>query len=436
MSSRIKNEVKTSVDGLEIGMYVARLDRPWLKTTYALEGVEIRTKEDIERLRKFCNYVYVDIEQGGSPDPRFWVVREGAKVYNTPPKPVTSPKPAKAPKVDDEYTRLRKTHYQEVTGVEEEMQAAEEAHGRLQEDLGKVMEKLGRTNELDFESLNKSISVVVDSIIRSPGAMMLVIKLRQFDDSAYSRALGTSVWCATFGRHLGLEKPSIELLALGGLLLDVGKSGVPVELLRKPGKLTDEEYKKLRDHVDQGVRMLSASSSSSRSPLDERLPMEVLQMVATHHERTDGSGYPQGLKNADIPIFGRIAGIVDSFDAMTNPRHYSDEDPMPPHEAIAELYELRGKLFQGELVEQFIQTVGLYPTGSLVELSNGEVGAVIAINGLRRLRPSVMLLLDSNKEPLKQFRLVDLSQPEEENLSVAKALPYGAYGIDMKEIFL
>ena len=435
MSSRIKNEVKTSVDGLEIGMYVARLDRPWLKTPFALEGVEIRTEKDIERLRKFCNYVYVDTEQGGSPDPRFWVVREGSKAYNAPPGPATSSKPAAAPKPADEYAKLRKARYQDVTGVEEEMQAAEEAHRHLQEDLCKVMDKLGRTNELDFEALNKSISVVVESIIRSPGAMMLVIKLRQFDDSAYSRALGTSVWCATFGRHLGLEKPSIEMLALGGLLLDVGKRGVPVELLRKPGKLTDDEHKILRNHVDQGVRMLSAPSSSPRAPLDERLPMDVLQMVATHHERTDGSGYPQGLKNSEIPIFGRIAGIVDSFDAMTNIRHYSEEDPMPPHEAIAELYELRGKLFQAELVEQFIQTVGLYPTGSLVELSTGEVGAVIAINGLRRLRPSVMLLLDSNKEPLPQFRMVDLSQTDE-SLSVARALPYGAYGIDMKEIFL
>jgi hypothetical protein len=134
-------------------------------------------------------------------------------------------------------------------------------------------------------------------------------------------------------------------------------------------------------------------------------------------------------------MFGRIAGIVDSFDAMTNLRLYSAEEPMPPHEAIAELYGLRGKKFQAELVEQFIQTVGLYPTGSLIELSTGEVGAVISVNGLRRLRPSVMLLLDSNKEPLEKFRLVDLSRMDEA-LSVVRGLPRGAFGIDMKEVFL
>jgi len=429
----MKKEVKTSIDGLEIGMYIARLDKPWLKTPYELQGVKIKSHKDIERLRKYCNYVYVDVEQGYSPDPRFWVVREGPKVYNTSPRPVVIQKPVAAPPAaHNEFTALRKTHYQDTTSIEAEYFIAEQVHERLQQDFHKIMDKLGRNNEFEVEELNESISGVVDSVIRSPGAMTLVIKLRQFDDSTYTRALGTSVWCATFGRHLGLEKPSIESLALGGLLLDVGKSSVPVELLKKPGKLSSSEHKKLRGHVDQSVRMLSTSSGLS---LEERLPMEVLQMVATHHERADGSGYPQGLENPAIPIFGRIAGIVDSFDAMTNLRLYSTEDPMPPHEAIAELYEFRGKLFQAELVEQFIQTVGLYPTGSLIELSSGEVGAVISVNGLRRLRPSVMLLLDSNKEPLDQFHLVDLSRLDE-SISVAKGLPRGAYGIDMKEVFL
>ncbi len=413
-------------------MYVARLDKPWLKTPYELQGVKIRSHEDIERLRRYCNYVYVDIEKGCSPDPRFWVVREGLRVYDTPPRSAVSAKPVATPEAHNEYTALRKTHYQDVTPIEAEFHVAEQAHERLQEDFHKVMDRLDRNNEFDVDALNESICGVVDSIIRSPGAMTLVIKLRQFDDSTYTRALGTSVWCATFGRHLGLEKPSIETLALGGMLLDVGKSAIPVKLLRKPGKLTGREHKTLRDHVDQGVRMLSTTAGLS---LEERLPMDVLQMVATHHERADGSGYPQCLGNAAIPIFGRIAGIVDSFDAMTNLRLYSTEEPMSPHEAIAELYELRGKLFQAELVEQFIQTVGLYPTGALVELSTGEVGAVIAVNGLRRLRPSVMLLLDSNKEPLPQFRLVDLSSSDE-SLSVVRGLQRGAYGIDMKEVFL
>jgi len=122
----MKKEVKTSIDGLEIGMYVARLDKPWLKTAYELQGVKIKSYKDIERLRKYCNYVYVDVEQGYTPDPRFWVVREGPKVYSAPPRPAAAQKPAASPHAHNEYTALRKTHYQDVTSIEAEYFVAEQ----------------------------------------------------------------------------------------------------------------------------------------------------------------------------------------------------------------------------------------------------------------------------------------------------------------------
>ena len=161
-------------------------------------------------------------------------------------------------------------------------------------------------------------------------------------------------------------------------------------------------------------------------------------MVASHHERHDGSGYPRGLSGSDIPIYGRIIGLVDSYDAMTCVRPWAGS--MSAHKAVAELYEQRGRQFQTELVEQFIQTCGIYPTGSLVELSSGEVGVVTAVHTLKRLRPRLMLLLDRDKRPLEQFRRLDLSQVEHDQdgtpLTVKSGLPVGAYGIDPKELFL
>jgi hypothetical protein len=120
---------------------------------------------------------------------------------------------------------------------------------------------------------------------------------------------------------------------------------------------------------------------------------------------------------------------------MTSQCPYIKGRPMAPHEAITELYELRGEKYQAELIEQFIQAVGLYPTGSLVELNTGEVGAVVEVNGLRRLRPSIILLLDKDKEPLPEFVKMDLSQMSEE-VTVAHGLKSGTYGIDMNQLFL
>lgn len=425
-------EVKTSIEGLEIGMYVSRLDRPWLKTPFKLQGLHIKTTDDIEKLRKYCNYVYVDVEKGSAPDPRFWVLKQDPGNHHQPENIRRKTVSAATGHSRDDFSHLRKQHYPTSSKFTRELETAKDVYQEINTDLKQMLSELERGGELNIAAVRKGISDMTDSIIRNPSAMMWIISLRSLDDYSYSRALSTSVWCATFGRHLGLEKPSIETLAIGGLLLDIGKTGLPQDLLHKKGPLSTQEFSQIQTHVDLGVKILA---NNSKNNADGGIPMEVLQMVATHHERADGSGYPQHLSNTEIPLFGRIAGIVDSYDAMNSRRPHLDADAKPPHEAIAELYALRGGKFQAEMIEQFIQAVGLYPTGSLVELSTGEVGAVVAINGLRRLRPSVILLLDKDKEPLPQFVMLDLSR-ESEEITVSRGLPLGAYGIDMNELFL
>ena len=427
----MKKEVKTSIDGLEVGMFVSRLDRPWIKTPFDLEGIKISSKDEIERIRKYSNYVYVDVEQGVSPNPRYWILtgEPKAQVFGEVQRSKTRQIRGNE---REEYQALRKTTYQSSEKFSVEISAATKVSQKLSEDYDLLLKDLERGRDIDLNVVKEGVSAMVESVVRNPAAMMWIVQLKGLDEYTYSRALGTSVWCATFGRHLGLEKKTINRLALGGLLLDVGKSRLPANLLKKSGKLSADELKTMHEHVDLSVKTLIAGAGK---PNSEQLDVEVLQMVATHHERADGSGYPQGLENKDTPIFGRIAGIVDSYDAMTSERPYVEAGPHTPHEAIAELYDLRDSKFQAELVEQFIQTVGLYPTGSLVELSTGQVGAVVEVNGLRRLQPTVMLLLDENKEPYAEFKYLDLSTVGE-GINVERALPRGAHGINMQELFL
>lgn len=425
----MKKEVKTSVDGLEPGMFVSRLDKPWIKTPFALEGIKISTQEDIDHIRRYCNYVYVDVELGSSPAPRYWVLTDSleSQKFGTP-RPVQT-EAERAAEVA-QYAVLRKITYSSSSVLKDETKDAESASSKITDSYKVLVDDLGRGRDLDIAVVESGVSDMVESVIRNPSAMMWIVQLKKVDEYTYSRALGTSVWCATFGRQLGLEKASIKLLAMGGLLLDLGKSSLPPELLRKRGVLTTEEMRQMHSHVDLSIKLL-VSNKTQKIKLD----IDLMQMVASHHERANGSGYPQGLKDDDIPIYGKIAGIVDSYDAMTSERPHLDVGPMTPHDAIAELYDLRGILFQTELVEQFIQTVGLYPTGSLVELSTGEVGAVVEINGLRRLQPTVMLLLDNNKEPYSEFMQINLSDPAI-TVSVVKGLSPGSYGINMDELFL
>lgn len=291
------------------------------------------------------------------------------------------------------------------------------------------MADLQAGHSLDLPKLRDGVDAMVDSILRNPSAFTWLREIKRKDTYSYQHALGCAIWSASFGRHLGLEKAELQNLALGGLLCDVGKTRLPLELLARQGPLTDEEAELVHSHVQHSLEIVENTPG---------LPSGIVEMVATHHERHDGSGYPFGLKSNHIPIFGRIMGLVDSYDAMTCIRPYARS--RSPHQAVTELYEQRGTLFQPELVEQFIQSCGIYPTGSLVELSTGQVGVVTEVHSLKRLRPRVMLLLDENKVPLARFHEIDLGEIEEDHqgqpLTVKCSLAPGVYGIDTSELFL
>lgn len=417
-------ELKTSIDGLSIGMYVTRLDRPWLETPFPFQGLRIETPNDIELLRRYASYVYIDTEKGPTPPPEFWITggSEKLELQNAEPPPIEAFKN----KPENEYAKLRKCFYEIKTTFEQELTNAREIKTKIDGSLRKMLTDLQKGKALDILAVKEGIEAAVSSIIRNPSALALLVQMEKSNEYTYSHSLGTSVWCAQFGRHLGLERNELSELALGGMLLDIGKVKLPNELLNKKDALTPEECDVVKKHVDLSLKILARTQA---------IPHVVMRMVATHHERANGDGYPEGLKNEAIPIYGRIAGIVDSYDAMTTKRPHSDEY-FTPHEAINELYLCRQSVFQEELVEQFIQTVGLYPTGSLVEFASGEVGVVLEVNDLKRLFPTVMIVLDQNKTPLAEFITVNLSKREDTDLKVERALPHGAYGIKMNQLFL
>ncbi len=411
----VPHELKVSVRGLTAGMFVSRLDRPWIGTPFPLEGLRLKNDEEIRTLQRICNSVYVDPTRGTSPDIRYVTFDESELVKNA--------------RAQAEIAALRKTTWEVRSEFDVELKTAVSVHGTVDRGIREMMADLEEGRHVDLHALKDGVEAMVDSIIRNPSAFTWLREMKHRDSYSYQHALGCAIWAVAFGRHLGLEKAELQKLSLAGLLADVGKVRLPIELLIKPSALEPEEIALARQHVQYSLDILGNAVGATP---------QIIEIVATHHERHDGSGYPRGLSGNHIPIYGRILGLVDSYDAMISKRPYAAT--LSPHNAVARLYEQRGTLFQPELVEQFIQTSGIYPIGTLVELADGRVGVITVVHGLQRLRPSVMILLDKHKQPANDFVTLDLSLVEYDDLGqplgVKGGLPNGAYGLDPQELFL
>ncbi|MDA3912987.1 HD-GYP domain-containing protein [Oleiagrimonas sp.] len=406
-------ELRIDVHGVRVGMYVSRLDRPWINTPFLLEGFLVSSSEEIEDLQRYCKSVYVDVTRGQSPELRYvQLEQEGGQQNNR-----------------NEFAAMGKTLWKQITEFEDELPKARDAHKILRAGIEEIMEDLRQGHSLQLSKLSKGVDAMVNSITRNPNAFGWLREIKRKDNYVYHHALSCSVWAASFGRHLGLIHDELTELTLAGLLFDVGKTRLPLEMLNMRGRFSDEDHAVMQTHVQHSLDILEKTSDISP---------KIIEAVATHHERHDGSGYPNGLSRDSIPIYGRILGLIDSYDAMTSIRPHMPS--RSPHQAVMDLYESRGTLFQPELVEQFIQTSGIYPTGSLVELTDGQVGVVTTVHNLKRLRPTVMLLLDAEKQPLKEFNSVNLAarNPAGEGyaLGIKSGLPQGAFGIDPTDLFI
>ncbi|HET7922971.1 MAG TPA: HD-GYP domain-containing protein [Gammaproteobacteria bacterium] len=426
------NQSRVETSELEVGMYVTRLDRPWTETPFLFQGFFIRSADDIEELRRYCQHVFIDVEQSGA-------VADTGNKADTP----RQESPAQGERTITGVTSLRypsprqtaggghsnRTVYTPALPVEQEMKAARKAHSDATKAVQEILTTLQSGGQLDIELAQQTVEPMVESVLRNPDAMVWLSRMKQHDSYSYHHSVGCSIWGIAFARHLGLDRQALYEIGLGCMLFDVGKTRLPQDLLSKPAALSATEQRVVRNHVDYSVAILENTAG---------ITSRIISMVHSHHERHDGSGYPDGLKGNKIPTFAKIAGMVDCYDALTSIRPYAKQ--RSPYEAVREIYTWRNNLFQTEVVEQFMQAVGAFPTGSLVELSSGAVGVVIAQNEARRLRPKLMLVLDEHKKKLRHFEMLDLLNDNQwqnvEQLWIEKCLEPGAYGIDPQELYL
>jgi len=412
---------KVAVTDLRVGMYVAELDRPWRGTPFLFQGFEIQTDEELAQLRALCQHVYVDAK---APD-------GGAKT-TTPRRPVVVPTTVStdADTPAPPYTLLkhfydephRTPRYRDQVALEVELSQARELESQTKTLIYDIMDdaRLGRM--VDTERAKHLVSGLVQSVLRNPDALINLNQLKNKDEYTALHSLRVCVLSLAFARHLELTEDQLNIVGVGALMHDIGKMKVPNEILNKPGKLTEKEFEIMKTHVPQGVKIAEAGRA---------LPPAAIELIATHHERVDGSGYTSGLKGEGISLYGQIAAIADCYDAITSDRVY--HSGISAHEALGKLYGWRNINFHEQLVEQFIQCMGIYPIGSIVELNTGTIGVVVATNRMRRLKPRVALVLNADKTPYAPRKIIDLHHEGEASgrmLEIRKVLPHGAFGIN------
>lgn len=321
------------------------------------------------------------------------------------------------------------TIFEEAPPVENEIAAIYPVYEKSQFATRELFTAIANQQNLDLTHVTEVIDSMVDSIERTPDALMWLAKLKQTDDYAYNHALNVSINLMAFASFLALPKKQIKELGLAGLLQDIGKIKIPQEILLKPGKLTPEEFELAKKHVEEGLSILEKTTN---------IPSSVIYLVAQHHERVDGSGYPYRLSDKKINLESQLSGLIDTYCAITSNKPYASG--LYNQQALEKIHALSGKQFSSTAVDQLVQFLGIYPVSSLVELNTGEIGVVIQQNQVRRLQPRVMILLAPDKSRNEYPTTINLLHspltPLGEPYAILNGVTPDAYGLNPADFYL
>jgi len=388
-------QTKVLVDDVVLGMFVSGLDRPWTQTPFPLQGFYLRAQEDIEGIKRYCRFVYIDTRKGRAPLSELEINQtfpQSGHASRTPQKQRASVNVAPIPVQRNVYSRL--------SPLSQEVERASRLNKKIDLQLADLHRQAAAGETMRIPQARELVVDMVDSVLGNPDALSWLTKVQDKSQHIYEHCLRASIWALIFGRYIGLSKPELQTLTLGVLLKDVGKINLPAEVLINDDR-SKAQQQRYESYVNVGVGLLRSNHVVGN---------RVVEVVQHHRERINGSGFPQHLRGDKISLLGKIAGLVGFYDEVTNPKVTGGVNTVSPSKAVSRLYDLRGTEFQEDLVLEFIRAVGLYPTGSLVELNSGEVGVVVEQNYQRRLRPKVMLVYGADKKPLATPRLLDLAE--------------------------
>jgi len=377
---------------LKVGMFVHDINVPWLEHSFARNRFLIRNEKEIEKILAINKLdVLIDTSRGAdatdAPTLQESEIALMGKLLDIASEPAEEPLGNNG----EQSTHQMDFLWQESSHVRKE---AIEVVGNILADA-----RIGK--QIDAKQAGAVVSSITDSVLSNDGTLVSLCRLKQRDKYTFQHSVSISALLVTFCHAMGgFSKDDLHDIGLGGLFHDIGKMKIPDEILNKPGSLTDHEYSIMMTHVQEGISYLGESRILSQP---------VMKIVAEHHERFDGTGYPRGIARNAISLLGQMASIVDVYDAITSVRVY--HSAIEPVTALQRIYEWGGKHFDETLVHSFIKGVGIYPVGSLVHMDSGRLAIVVRQGVESLLKPIVRVVFDTKAMQKLSPRDINLAAP-------------------------
>lgn len=382
--------IRIHVYELRIGMCVARLEAPAEASPFLLDRIVIESHADIQAIQAICDYVYIDVKYQKS----------SAGAIPT-----------------------RNSEARQQLSFARSFNQTANTFKRTGNLIKTVMDDIRFGNQFSVSAVKQAVADCVDQVLENPDTMLLLTQLKDQDQYTAQHSMNVCILSILLGRELQFSVEELNKLGFCGLLHDVGKMKVPLEILNKPGALEDFELDIMRKHTLYGRNVLMSARNVYPGAVD---------VAYDHHEHLGGTGYPRGLDKSALSVFTKLVAVVDTYDAITSDRVY--QRGKPHLMALGILVKGMNHHYEANYVTQFINCIGFYPQGNLVELSSGELGIVVEQNKSDRLKPKILIIQDAHKNPVEE-RILDMalnvSDADGKRYAVKQVVRAQDHGIDL-----
>lgn len=377
---------KISVQQLKLGMHIKEFCGSWMEHPFWRNGFVLTDEKDIASiLASSISEVWIDCGKGLDVE-----VGDAA---------VTEAESEAQVEAELETVALTRRNVAPVSTADELVRAARICQ-QSQRAVISMFEEARMGKAVDTGGAKKLVEEITDSVSRNPGALISLARLKTADDYTYMHSVAVCAMMVALAKQLGLDEQQTRQAGIAGLMHDLGKAAMPMDILNKPGKLTDAEFRIIKTHPEEGFRLLQ--SGTDVDPI-------VLDVCLHHHEKTDGSGYPEGLKDEDISLFAKMGAVCDVYDAITSNRPY--KAGWDPAESLRRMAEWAKGHFDTKVFQAFVKSLGIYPIGSLVQLSSGRLGVVVDQTGKSLTTPTVKVFFSTKSNMRIVPETIDLSRP-------------------------